>query len=145
MALQHAKPGQVVTLSTSTSGRSTALVKTDGFEAIRLVIASGAEIPAHRVPGRLTLQCLDGRVEVGLVGQAVTMRAGDWLHLDGGASHSVKGLDDSVLLLTIVLQSNDATSDTAARAPQEPEFHDYSQCGCVDRWEAEGGIVVSSS
>ena len=142
MALQHAMPAQVVNLSPSTSGRSAALVKTDDFEAIRLVVASGAEIPAHQVPGRITLQCLDGHAEIGLDGQTVAMKAGDWLHLEGGASHSVKGLASSVLLLTILLKPDDMVPDAAGKATHRAPFHDYAQCGCVDRWEAEGGMVA---
>lgn len=142
MALQHAKPAQVVNLSPSASGRSAALVKTDDFEAIRLVVASGAEIPAHQVPGRITLQCLDGHAEIGLAGQTITMKAGDWLHLEGGASHSVKGLADSVLLLTILLKAGDLAPDATEVASHRTPLHDYAQCGCVDRWEAEGGVVV---
>lgn len=30
------------------------------------------------------------------------MKAGDWLYLEGGDTHRVKGLEDSALLLTIL-------------------------------------------
>jgi len=41
-------------------------------------------------------------VEVGLKPAVVELRTGDWIYLDGGEAHSVKGLEDSALLLTII-------------------------------------------
>src|SRR5690606_19453914 len=32
----------------------------------------------------------------------IEMKAGDWLYLEGGDTHRVKGLEDSALLLTIL-------------------------------------------
>lgn len=147
MALQHVKPAQVVKLSSSNCERSTALVKTEDFETIRLVVASGAKIPSHQVPGKMTLHCLDGHVEIGLVGQPVVMKTNDWLYLEGGAIHSVKGLADSTLLLTILLRPDDASQgakSTYEREVRGKPFHDYTECGCVERWEAEGGKTLSA-
>jgi hypothetical protein len=42
-------------------------------------------------------------VELGLHHSTVEMKANEWLFLDGGAPHSVRGLEDSSLLLTIIL------------------------------------------
>jgi len=36
---------------------------------------------------------------------AVQLSAGDWIYLDGGEEHSVKALEDSALLLTIIFNN----------------------------------------
>lgn len=103
MALRHAKPGDVVDLrplggelrGTVTS----ALVKFDRFEAVRLIVPAGTTIPSHEVPGYITLHCLEGRVV--LNPSAVEFCAGNWIFLDRGAPHSIHGIEDSSLLLTI--------------------------------------------
>jgi len=81
----------------------------DQFEAIRLIVPAGTEIPSHRVPGEITLHCLEGHVALGLAGTEVELKAGEWMYLEGGADHSVRGLEDSSVLLTIMFtHGNDA-------------------------------------
>ncbi|MGE0669021.1 MAG: cupin domain-containing protein [Sphingomonadales bacterium] len=108
MALHHAKPGEVVDLRPIgrdlNTAQSTAIVKTSQFEAIRLIIPAGAEIPPHQVGGSITLHCLQGEVELGLAAAPVALKANQWIYLDGGMPHSVKAVEDASLLLTILLQ-----------------------------------------
>ena len=105
MALTHAKPGEVVHLGSaakSPSGeRTSALVKTDRFETVRLVVPAGATIPTHKVGGFLTLYCVEGRATIESETE-LEMRSGDWMFLDRGEPHAVHGVEDSVLLLTIL-------------------------------------------
>lgn len=107
MAQPHAKPGQVVDLrplgSQLRAARTTALVKEKHFEAIRLIIHEGTEIPPHAVAGNIILHCLEGQVILGLPSGDNILEEGDWIYLDGGELHSVKGIVDSSLLLTILL------------------------------------------
>ena len=109
MALHHARPGEVVDLGPLGPGLTTAgtraLVKTDAFEAARLIIGKGTEIPTHRVAGPVILHCLEGRVRVGLAGSALELAAGQWTHLPGGTDYSMEGLEDSALLLTILFET----------------------------------------
>ena len=106
MALHHAEPGEVVDLRPLGEGlakaRTSAIVRTPSFEAVRLVVPAGREIPVHQVPGRIMLHCLEGRVQLGLTGAAKDLRAGEWLYLEGGEPHSVTGIEDASLLLTIL-------------------------------------------
>ena len=109
MALPHAKPGESVDLNplgeALKEARTQAIIKTDSFEAIRLVLQADTEIPSHKVPGEITLHCLEGRVSLGLTGSVINLCAGEWLYLNGGESHSVKAEEDSSLLLTIILKT----------------------------------------
>ena len=109
MALPHAKPGESVDLNplgeALKDARTQAIIKTDSFEAIRLVLQAGTEIPSHKVPGEITLHCLEGCVSLGLTGSVINLRAGEWLYLNGGEPHSVIAEEDSSLLLTIILKT----------------------------------------
>lgn len=110
MALHHAKPGEVVDLrplgSKLKETKSAAIIKSNYFEAIRLIVRAGTEIPAHEVSGNIMLHCLEGRVEIGLNRSSIGLTANEWIYLDGGESHSVKGIEDSSLLLTILLDGS---------------------------------------
>ncbi|MBP0438039.1 cupin domain-containing protein [Tianweitania sediminis] len=107
MALKHAKAMEVVDVSplgdALRGSKTHAIVKTASFEAIRLILPEGAVLPAHKVPGELTLHCLEGRVEIRTEGRSLELAAGCWIFLEGDQVHSVEGLQDSSLLLTIML------------------------------------------
>jgi quercetin dioxygenase-like cupin family protein len=105
MALKHAAPGEVVRLQPDgmdlTQRRAAALVKSDRFEAVRLVLPAGTTIAEHKVDGFFTLHCLEGRVVVE-ADRDLEMGRGDWLYLERSAPHAVRALEDSALLLTIL-------------------------------------------
>ncbi|MEW4468419.1 cupin domain-containing protein [Parasphingorhabdus sp. JC815] len=109
MALHHAKPNEIVDLAplgpALTDATTTAITKTDQFEAIRLIVPAGTIIPQHKVDGAITLHCLEGHVELGLDNSSIELTANDWVYLEGGAPHSVKGVKDSSLLLTILFNA----------------------------------------
>lgn len=115
MALKHATPGEVVDLRPLgprlSAARTHAIVRTSSFEAVRLIVPAGIEIPSHRVSGRITLQCIEGHAVIGLPGGAVDLRIGDWVYLDGNEPHSVKGVEDASLLLTILFETEGTTSN----------------------------------
>ncbi len=105
MALKHIEPGEVVQLqpiSTAVAKPGTsALVKTDRFEAVRLVVPGGTTIPSHRVEGFITLFCLEGHAFL-RGDREIELRPGDWVYLERGTPHSVRATQDSALLLTIL-------------------------------------------
>lgn len=104
MALHHAQHGEVVHLSALDTERAhtTALVKTDTFEAIHLFVHAGVAIPPHRVAGQATIQCLRGSVRILLAGPPITLQAGDWMYLDRSEEYGIEGVKDAALLLTIL-------------------------------------------
>jgi quercetin dioxygenase-like cupin family protein len=105
MALKHVEPGEVVhlqPLGAALAGSGTAaLVKSDRFEAVRLIVPAGTTIPSHKVEGFITLFCLEGHVVL-RTDRAIDLRPGDWIYLERGTSHSVEVVEDSALLLTIL-------------------------------------------
>ena len=111
MALRHAEAGEIVDLQPLGSrlgeARTAAIVKTESFEAARLIVRAGVEIARHQVPGPITLHCLEGRVRLGLPASEPELAAGQWLYLEGVVPHSVTGIEDSALLLTILFVAPD--------------------------------------
>lgn len=106
MAIPHAAPGQTIDvrpLGPALAGTKTsALLKTDALEVIRLVVPAGKQIPSHKVPGEITVQCLEGRVAFTALGETRELEAGQLLYLPGGADHALEGLEDASVLVTIL-------------------------------------------
>lgn len=107
MAIEHAQPGQPVDVSPLgerlASEKTAALFKSDELEVIRLVLQAGKGLPPHKVPGEITIHCLEGRIAVGADGTQHVLGAGQLLYLGGGVPHDVKALEDASALVTIVL------------------------------------------
>ncbi|MGN6286631.1 MAG: cupin [Devosia sp.] len=108
MAVHHAEPEEVVNLqplgSALQHAKTTAIVKSKTFEAVRLIVHEGMNIADHQVDGPIMLHCLEGHVKLGLRESAVELCAHQWIYLEGGTMHSVTGIQDSSLLLTILFQ-----------------------------------------
>ncbi|WP_426116330.1 cupin domain-containing protein [Massilia sp. PWRC2] len=107
MALQHAASGDKIALSRGDDDiaffTSVALVKTAHMELIRLVLPKERPIPLHKVDGELTLQCLEGEIEVEAHDRLTNLRPGEMLYLAAGVPHTVRAVDDAVGLMTILL------------------------------------------
>lgn len=52
----------------------------------------------------MTIQCLEGRVELAAAGTTQLMRAGDLICLAGRQTHSLKAIEDSSVLITMLLR-----------------------------------------
>lgn len=107
MAIPHAKPGEVVDIRplgpAIASVQTTTLVRAEQVEVIRLVVPAGKEITEHKAKGEIVVQCLEGRVDFTAFDKTQTLVAGKLLYLPLGVPHSVKGVEDASLLLTILL------------------------------------------
>lgn len=73
------------------------------LEVFRLVVPSGKEISEHKAKGDIIVQCLEGTVAFTFSGKTENLRAGALLFLGIGEPHSVKGIEDSSILLTVLL------------------------------------------
>jgi quercetin dioxygenase-like cupin family protein len=107
MAIPHAKPGEVVDVRplgpALASAQTRALVRAGQVEVIRLVVPAGKDIKEHRAKGELLVQCLEGKVAFTALGKTQTLEAGQLLYLPTGEPHTVKGVADASLLLTVLL------------------------------------------
>lgn len=107
MAIPHAAAGEVIDVRplgpALANTKTTTLIKTEKLEVVRLVMAAGKQLAAHRAPGEITVHCLEGRIAWTALGKTQELTAGDLLYLAAGEPHSVECLEDASFLLTILL------------------------------------------
>jgi len=108
MAIQHAISGQPVGVMpvANASGlrQSEAVFKTNELEVMRLFLPKGKSMPAHKVAGDITVQCLEGSIGFTSDGATQVLAAGEMLYLAGGVPHSLTGMEDALALVHIVLR-----------------------------------------
>ena len=108
MATHHASPAEIVDLDTWANDipneQTKAIVKTEEMELARLVIPAGKEIPTHKVSGPIVVHCINGKIEFTAMGTTQMLISGQLLHLLPDEPHSLKAVEDSVVLLTIVFK-----------------------------------------
>ncbi|HZW11757.1 MAG TPA: cupin domain-containing protein [Noviherbaspirillum sp.] len=113
MALYHPISGELVDIrplgDKLVDTPSTALVRTDDFEVMRMILPAGKSVPQHHVPGEMTIQCLEGTVELQAHDKTVAMRAGDLVFLAGDIPHALYALENSAILVTMVRKPTDNT------------------------------------
>jgi quercetin dioxygenase-like cupin family protein len=107
MAVPHAQPGEVVDVrplgSALASSQTATLLRAGQVEVRRLVVPAGQEIAEHKAKGEIVVHCLEGKVAYTAFGKSHNLEAGTLLYLPTGEPHSVKGVEDASLLLTILL------------------------------------------
>src|SRR5581483_1790794 len=123
MAISHATSGEVIDIrplaEALTRSITTTLVKTDGLEILRYVVPAGKEWHGHQVSGEITVQCLEGRITFTAGGAARELAAGQMLYLAGNEPHSLRGLEDASVLVTILLHQPRGACPPAGRDREE--------------------------
>lgn len=108
MAIPHAASGELIEVLSPgedlRQAKSSTLVRADHLEVFRLVLAAGKMLQDHKAAGALTIQCLAGAVEIEAHGRTQMLRAGSMVYLSDAEPHAVKALEDSSLLITILLR-----------------------------------------
>jgi len=108
MALPHAVPGQVIGVAPLgpllKGSRTHALFKSRDLEVMRLVLGAGDALPPHRVPGEVTIHCIEGRCEVRLAAGVVALAPGELLLIGANEVHGVAAVSDCSALVTLVLK-----------------------------------------
>jgi len=85
---------------------SIALARTDDFEVMRVIMPQGKSIPVHSVPGELTLQCLEGTVEVQALGRTLTLEQGQMIYLEGNTPYALLAPRNASVLMTVLRKDN---------------------------------------
>ena len=108
MAVPHAASGELIDVQPLGADLrqtvSTTLIRAEHLEVFRFVLPAGKEALDHKVSGAITIQCLEGAVELQAQGQTQVMRAGSLMYLADAEPHAVKALEDSSLLITMLLR-----------------------------------------
>ena len=99
-------PGEIVDVRRSgpalTKMRVEKLVRAEEFEIKRLFIPAGKEIAEHKAQGTLIVECREGRVAFTALGKTQVLQSGELLFLPAGEPHSLKGIEDASLLVTLL-------------------------------------------
>ncbi len=107
MALPHARPLDVVDvrpLGAALDGQvSRSLLRSSSLQLMRVVLRRGESLPEHRVPGEITVHCLEGEALLSMPSCEVALAAGQLVLLPGGEPHAVRALSDTSLLVTLHL------------------------------------------
>ena len=105
MAISHANSGDALDIrplgSNLISSQTIALFKSKNLEVMRLVLPRGKGMPMHSVPGDITMQCMEGTIEVVVNGHAKPLAAGQLMYVSGGVPHSLMAVADASVLVTI--------------------------------------------
>jgi len=108
MAIHHASSGELIDIRPLSDKLKTtltmAIYKSSHLEVSRTVLRAGKDVPPHEVVGEMTVQCLEGRVELTAAGSTQSMRRGDLICLAGGETHSSQAIEDSSVLITMLLR-----------------------------------------
>jgi quercetin dioxygenase-like cupin family protein len=133
MAISHARSGDVVSVrplgEKLCQATTTTLVKTDRLEVLRMVLPGGKRIRRHQVPGEITLQCLEGQVRVDLGDRVIELAPSELTYLDGHCTHDLQAVQDSTVLVTILLLREPKTSLLSWPSVLVEELSELQQMG----------------
>jgi quercetin dioxygenase-like cupin family protein len=107
MALAHAQPLDIIDVRPFgprlPNAVTTSLLKTPTLQLMGLVLPAGQGQPEHRVPGAITVHCLEGEAVVTTRSRTCLLGAGQLVMLAGGEPHAVHAVTDASLLVTVLL------------------------------------------
>ena len=84
------------------SGRIARTLIKNGPLSVTLVgVKPGGELKEHTAKGPITIQVVDGSIELESLGARQTLSTGMLLSLDGGVPHSVTSASGALFLLTV--------------------------------------------
>jgi len=78
------------------------LVKDGPLTMTLVVVRSGGRLHEHRAAGPVTIQVLEGKIELDVAGECCPLSAGMLLALDAGVPHAVNSARGGAFLLTVV-------------------------------------------
>ena len=84
--------------------RGVTLLKQGGMSLVLTHLHAGGTLQEHAAPGVATVQVLDGQVRLEIGGESLDVPFGRLVAFNAGVRHSVKALEDSTLLVTLVAE-----------------------------------------
>ena len=77
------------------------LMETESSKEIRILLKKGQEMAAHQTPFPIVVEIFEGKINFGVQGNKYTLSKGDMIALEGGVSHDLVGLSDSIIRLSL--------------------------------------------
>ena len=108
MALTHAAaatPIDVRPFGAQLGAQTThALFKSAQLELVRVVLKTGERMAPHSVAGEITVQCVEGEIELSADDHSLRLAAGQLCYLAPRCVHGLLALSDASALVTIALR-----------------------------------------
>ncbi len=127
MAISHLSSGDVTNLSPLgdrlEQTPTTALFKEECLEVMRIVLPAGRTMLVHAVDGPLTVQCIEGEVDLQMNEDHQILRSGDLIYLAAAVPHALTAFHNASLLVTVVLVGANALK---GEADERRKHHDDS-------------------
>jgi quercetin dioxygenase-like cupin family protein len=99
-------PGEIVDVrplgAKIIDAHTSTLIGTEHAKVVRVVLKAGKTLPEHKAKGEIVVQCLEGRVVFSTLGKEIEIQPGQLIYLNSAEPHSVRALEDSSFLLTVV-------------------------------------------
>lgn len=89
-------------LEKSTTRVARTLIKDGAVRVVVIGIRPGGALAEHKAEGPITIQVLEGSLELEAEGKRTPLGVGMLLHLGGGVPHAVRSAQGAFFLLTIV-------------------------------------------
>lgn len=106
MATHHAEPGELIDIPTWADEfeeeKTKSIAKLKEMQLVRLVLKEGQEFSEHRVTGPISVYCVSGEFELTAEGVTQVIKEKQMIYLAPGVLLSLRGINESVILLTIV-------------------------------------------
>lgn len=81
--------------------RAEILVKTDTLRVVLITMLRGGKLNEHTAPGPITIQVLEGQMNVSVEDASQVLAAGEMVAIGPGVVHAVEAVEDGAFLLTI--------------------------------------------
>ena len=81
---------------------SRVLYRDDRLRVVGFAFDEGQELTEHTAAVPALIQVLSGRLSVSLGAETLEMGPGAWLHMDAHLAHSLRAVEASVVLLTMM-------------------------------------------
>lgn len=94
----------------SANRNSITLRNAPGLRVVLLAMQAGDHLHDHHAPGPITLHTISGRLRFATADQTVELGPQMVVALDGGITHNVEALEESVCVLTIGSRPTPETS-----------------------------------
>jgi quercetin dioxygenase-like cupin family protein len=106
VATSHLSSGEVASLlplgNRLEQTPTTALFKEERLEVMWIVLPAGKGMPVHAVDGPVTVQCIEGEVDLEMNEGHQILRTGDLIYLAAGAPHALTAFQNASILVTVV-------------------------------------------
>ncbi|WP_300222319.1 cupin domain-containing protein [uncultured Helicobacter sp.] len=78
-----------------------AMSENESVKEIQITLAKESVLNEHKAPSKISVQVLSGRIEFGVEGEVFELKALDCIFVDAGVLHHLKGIENSILRLSI--------------------------------------------